>query len=204
MKMPKRNVHQDDALERTDDLSDAEQAATEGEPVPADGAVIQEIEVPEDAAALIQELQSELDKAITARKRALADFANYQRRVAGNEYSATQSGAARVVRSLLGVLDHFDLALDQDTEQITVPQLLGGVRIARDELIKALDSHGVERIEPATGEEFDPNRHEAVMHQSADGIKPNQIVSVLQPGYTMGDLVLRPAKVTIAAPQEGE
>jgi molecular chaperone GrpE len=76
------------------------------------------------------------------------------------------------------------------------------VRIVRDELTRALATHGVQRIHPEAGEEFDPNRHQAVLRQAAEAIEPNHIVSVLQPGYTMGELVLRPAKVTVAAPPE--
>jgi molecular chaperone GrpE len=157
---------------------------------------------PEEAAAMVEQLQAELDEAIASRKRALADFANYQRRAAENEDRAVLSGAAQVVRSLLGALDQFDLAVEQDTEQLTVGQLLDGVRIVRDELIKALEGQGVERIQPAVGEEFDPNRHEAVLRQAAEGIEANEIVSVLRPGYTMGAFVLRPAKVIVAAPPE--
>ncbi len=162
----------------------------------------QVVEIPQDAAEVIEQLKAELAGAVEARKRALADFANYQRRAAENEGRALRSGAAGVVRSLLGALDHFDLALEQDTAQITVEQLVGGVKIVHDELVKALARHGVERIRPAGGDEFDPNRHEAMLHQPADDIEPNHIVSVLQPGYTIGDLVLRPAKVVVAAPSE--
>ncbi|MEE9131118.1 MAG: nucleotide exchange factor GrpE [Phycisphaerales bacterium] len=163
---------------------------------------IQEIELSEAAAELVQRLEEERDEALAARQRALADFRNYQRRAAQSEHRAVQGGAAGVVRSLLAVIDHFDLALGQDTEQITVDQLLGGVRIVRDELVKALESHGVQRIDPARGDEFDPNRHEAMMKQPADDVEPDHIVCVLQPGYQMGDLVLRPAKVAVASPQD--
>ena len=110
----------------------------------------------------------------------------------------------RVARSLLGVLDHFDLALDQPRDTLTVDQLLGGVRIVRDELLKALSAHGVERLDPAVGEPFDPHCHEAVMRQPCEDVEPDHIASVMQPGYLMGQMVLRPAKVVIAAPPEGE
>ncbi len=159
-------------------------------------------EMTAEAAAMLEELKAELDEAVEARKRALADFANYQRRASENETRAARDGAARVARSLLGVLDHFDLALDQDTGQLTVDQLLGGVRIVRDELMKALVSHGVTRIEPAIGEELDPNLHEAVFGQPSPDVEPNHIVTVLQPGYTIGEMVLRPAKVAVSAPPE--
>jgi molecular chaperone GrpE len=164
----------------------------------------QAVEVPEDAAVVIEQLQAELAEAQEGRKRALADFANYQRRAAENERRASESGAANVVRSLLGALDNFDLALGQDTNQITVEQLAGGVKIVRDELAKALATHGVQRIEPQPGDEFDPNHHEAMLQKPSDDIEPNHIVSVLQPGYIMGAIVLRPAKVAVAAPPEQE
>ncbi len=156
---------------------------------------------PDEAAATLAELRAELDEAVEARKRALADFANYQRRAAQNERLAVLGGEANVVRPVLGVLDHFELALDQD-RQMTVEQLLGGVRIVRDELIRVLETFGVQSIEPAVGDEFDPNLHQAVLQQSARDIAPNSIVSVLQAGYKMGDIVLRPAKVSVATPDE--
>ena len=164
----------------------------------------QVVEIPEAAADVIEQLKAELAEAVEARKRALADFANYQRRAAENEGRALRSGAADVVRSLLGVLDHLDLALGQDAAQITVEQLVGGVKMVHDDLVKALASHGVKRIQPAEGDEFDPNRHEAMLHQPSDAVEPNHIVSVLQPGYAIGDFVLRPAKVAVAAPADQE
>ncbi len=109
-----------------------------------------------------------------------------------------RSGEAGVVRSMLGVLDHFDLALEQDKSQLTVEQLLDGVRIVRDELVRVLDRFDVERIAPDTGDEFDPNLHQAVLQQTAEGVAPNHVVTVLQAGYTMGETVLRPAKVSVA------
>ncbi len=157
---------------------------------------------PDDEAATLAQLTAQLDEAVEARKRALADFANYQRRAAQNERQASLGGEANVVRSILGVLDHFELALDQDRKQITVEQLLGGVRIVRDELVRVLETFGVQPIEPAVGDEFNPNLHQAVMQQPARDVAPNGIVSVLQAGYKMGDIVLRPAKVSVATPDE--
>ncbi len=163
----------------------------------------EDIETRGEAATLLAELKGELEKAVEARQRALADFANYQRRASQNEQQAVRSGEAGVVRSMLAVLDHFDLALDQDKSQVTVEQLLDGVHIVRDELFKSLESFGVERIAPDAGDEFDPNRHQAVLQQAAEGVAPNHVVAVLQPGYTMGETVLRPAKVSVA-PQDDE
>ncbi len=109
-----------------------------------------------------------------------------------------------MVRSLLGVLDHFDLAIGQSTKEMTVEQLLGGIRMVRDELMKALQSHGIRRVEPSVGDEFDPNRHEAVLRQPAGDVEPGHVLSVVRSGYAMDDRVLRPARVIVAAPPNAE
>src|SRR5262245_42806055 len=83
---------------------------------------------PPDELALVR---ARLDEAVAARQRALADFANYQRRALDNEARARHDAVAGVARSLIGVLDHFDLALGQDAERLSLEQLLAGVRIAR-------------------------------------------------------------------------
>jgi len=158
-----------------------------------------EEQLSEDAEARIEQLQADLDEAVEARKRALADFRNFQRRSDENEQRARIDGAVSIVRALLPALDHFDMALEQDPEKVTTEQLRGGVSLVRDELGRALRAQGVERLEPAVGERFDPQRHEAMMRQEVEGQEPNTIVSVLQSGYVMGDRVLRPAKVAVVA-----
>lgn len=165
---------------------------------------IEELELSEDAANLVEELQAQRDEAVAARQRAMADFLNYQRRARENEVRAAREGVSAVVRSLLPVLDHFDLALNQDPGQLNVEQLLDGLRIVRGELGKALQSHKVEPIEPAVGAEFNPNLHQAVMRQPTDEQEPNTVVNVLQHGYVVDDMILRPASVVVAAAPEGE
>ena len=158
----------------------------------------QQVELSEEAADIVRQLQAELDEAVEARKRALADFRNYQRRALESEQRALESGAARVVRALLPIVDNFDLTLAHKADRMTTEQLLSAVRMVRDELNKALQAQGVQRIEPARGEPFDPHRHEAVMRQPADDVEPNSVVATMQPGYSHGDFVLRPAKVSIS------
>lgn len=160
------------------------------------------VELPEVASELVRELERERDEAVEARKRALADFQNYQRRASENERRALEEGVTRIVRSILPVLDHFDLALSQGRDPMTVEQLIGGLKIVRDELDKTLQVHGVERIEPTVGDEFDPQRHEAMMHEPSDQVDPGGIVKVYQTGYIMGERVLRPAKVVVASQSE--
>jgi molecular chaperone GrpE len=155
-------------------------------------------DLPDEVSEFIDALEKERDDALAARQRAMADFLNFQKRAQENESRAGQDGSASVVRSLLPVLDHLDIALDQDQEQLTVDQLMGGVGMARDELHKALAAHGFKRIAPAVGEEFDPSQHEAMMRTPSEDVPPDHIVSVFQAGYALGDTIVRPAKVVIA------
>jgi molecular chaperone GrpE len=158
----------------------------------------------DDAASLVKQLQTERDQAVEGRLRALADFRNYQRRALESEQRASESGAARVVRAVLPVVDNFDLMLAQKVDQMSVEQLLGAVRMVREELSKALQTQGVEPINPKRGEPFDPNRHEAMLRQPADDLEPNSVVATMQPGYAMGEMVLRPAKVSVAPSRDEE
>lgn len=163
------------------------------------------VDLSQEAAELVQRLQAERDAAVAARTRALADFCNFQRRALESEATAHKAGAAQVAKSIIPVVESFDRALAQD--KLRADQLLAGLRLLRKELLRALQTNGVEVIQPAPGDEFDPVRHEAMFYQPAEGFPPDTIVSVLQNGYAMGDVILRPAKVALAAspkPAEGQ
>ena len=160
------------------------------------------IEVPDEVADLMESLEKERDEAINARTRALADYANFQKRASENETRARKDGQSMVVRDLLPALDHFDLAFNQDADTITAEQLLDGMKIVKDELIKVLNTYGVTKIHPKVGEVFDPVRHEAMMRQEAEGVEPNHVVAVYQSGFAIGERVIRPAKVAVAPEEE--
>ncbi|MFA6044633.1 MAG: nucleotide exchange factor GrpE [Phycisphaerales bacterium] len=147
----------------------------------------------------LAQLTAELDDAKARALRLMADYQNYQRRAYLNEDVAKQQGIASVVTSVVPVLDHFDLALMQDPSKASAEQIMAGVRVIREELLKALAQRGVGVIAPQPNDEFNPGRHEAVMQQPADGIFPGHIVQCFQLGYTLGpERVLRPAKVVVA------
>jgi len=151
-----------------------------------------------DLAQMIERLAAERDEAVAAKMRALADFANFQRRSVENEARARVGGLVQLTRSLMPVLDHFDLALAQDHSKLTVEQLAKSIEMTRAELQKALEQNGIARIEPAPGTPFDPLQHDAVMRQPADGIAPGCVSMRFQTGWRLGDSVLRPAKVAVA------
>lgn len=193
-------ANKSDPTQNPNDRNTRQPAEPKAEPtVPLEAIGAEAIEVSEQAAELFRQLTMERDDAVAGRKRALADFANYQRRALENEDRAARNASSRFARALVPVLDNFDLALNQRAEQMSVQALLKGVHAMRDDFRRILESQGVTRIEPVVGEVFDPNRHEAMMRQPATAeVPPDAILSVLQPGYTLGDMVLRPAKVIIA------
>ena len=118
----------------------------------------------------------------------------------GRKVGMTQifDATGAVVRHVIPVLDHFDLALAQDPARMTVAAAVDGIRMVRTELIKALERSGVELIQPQQGDAFDPHQAEAIMHRPADGIASGCVSMTLQPGYRLGETVLRPAKVAVA------
>jgi molecular chaperone GrpE len=151
----------------------------------------------EETAALIERLTQERDEAIAAYKRALADFANYQRRANDNELRARDGGMIFVARSLMPVLDSMDLSLAQNAATVTVEQMMQAIAMLRAEMNRALEKSGILRIEPKRGDEFDPHLHEAVMQQPAEGLDAGKIASTFQVGYRLGESRLRPAKVSV-------
>jgi molecular chaperone GrpE len=106
-----------------------------------------------------------------------------------------------LIERLLGVRDDFDRALEADEKDDTgTEDLREGVEMIRDKLDGILCDEGVERVET---EEFDPEKHQAMMRVESEEHDGGEIVDVYEPGYRMADRVVRPAKVTVAEADEG-
>lgn len=142
------------------------------------------------AAAEIQELKTKL-------ARWQADFSNLQRRAAQEVLFARQNADADFAKALLTVLDHFDMALSVDPAKVDAATLLSGVKITYDELKKTLATRGIESYD-ATGQSFDPHKHEAIMQEAVEGKPAMQVLQTFQAGYKIGDRILRPAKVKVS------
>ncbi len=164
---------------------------------------------PDATSELIDQLTAERDEAIVNWKqaqsdyqRALADYQNFQRRAANNETEAHRQGVTSVLGSILPVLDHFDLALAQKPTDDAATKILEGVKVIRGELIKALENHGITLINPQPNDEFDPVRHSAIAQLAGENVEPGRISFTMQPGYMLGDRVIRSAKVGVAPKPE--
>ena len=159
---------------------------------------------PEGEAA---EIEVELDELVKTAKqrddylalaqRTQADFENYRKRVAREAAAARDRGVGSLAKELLPALDNLDRALEGAADD---DPLLQGVRLVRNELKAALTRAGIESFCPL-GEPFDPSVHEAVAtaEQPPGGKPSGTVVEVYQDGYRLGEGILRPARVVVAA-----
>jgi len=151
----------------------------------------------------LEALRSESEDNYGKYLRAVAELDNLRKRNARELENARKYGVERLAQALLPVRDSLEAALAIG-EQADAAALLEGQRATLRLLDEALQSVGIEGIDPA-GEPFDPTKHEAIgMLPSAD-MEPDSVVEVVQKGYSVHERVLRPARVLVArAPVEGE
>jgi len=135
--------------------------------------------------------------------RVLAEMENLRRRTAREIADTRAYGISAFARDILAVADNMERALAALDAEIRekadagVKALLDGVELTERELKKVLEKHGVKKFEPL-GEKFDPNLHQA-MFEMPDPSRPvGTVAQVVQPGYMIGERVLRPALVAVA------
>ncbi len=178
-------------------MSDAEQAIEE-EQQPAEDAEAGDEQAPQGDVEEPGDVAAERDKYLALAQRTQADFENYRKRVARESVLALEKGVAKLARELLPAIDNLDRALEAAASD---DPLLEGVRLVRAELSAALARVGVESFAP-DGEPFDPVVHEAmsaVPQPPEGGVPSGTVVEVYQPGYRLGEHVIRPARVVVAA-----
>jgi molecular chaperone GrpE len=143
---------------------------------------------------------AERDEYLALAQRTQADFENYRKRAARDVQAAQERGAAKVVKELLPALDNLERAIAAAEEQEGEGDhhLTAGIRLVHRELVDALARVGIETISPK-GEMFDPNLHEAMVSQPVEGAESGTIVEVYQQGYRLNGMVIRPARVVVAA-----
>ena len=148
------------------------------------------------------QVRAERDEYLDGMQRIKAEFDNYRRRVERDREVQHLSGIKDLCAELLPVVDNLERALaagpGADTDQI-----LAGVEMVRGQLASLLGGRGVEEIE-ASAREFDPVVHEAVAHHPSVDHESGTVIHVAEKGYRLGDSVIRPAKVVVAAPAQDE
>ena len=157
-------------------------------------------ELAERIAALERELEETRTRAeenLRNWQRSAADFANFRRRTDDERAEIAQFGKALLVGKLLTVLDDFERALGSIPDDLATLSWVEGVRLVERKLRAVLESEGVTAIE-ALGQQFDPNLHEAVLHEETSEHPDNEVTGELQRGYRLGERVIRPTLVKVA------
>lgn len=155
---------------------------------------------------LIADLQKDLQKAqddLTSVKedmlRVAADAENTRRRARLDIENAHKFGSEKFAKELLHIVDSFEhgmnIAIGSDEPQVKA--IHDGMELTYKMFLDTLQKFNIEQLNPV-GEEFDPQRHEALTTQPTDEAKPNTVLTVVQRGFTMYDRVLRPARVIVA------
>jgi molecular chaperone GrpE len=126
--------------------------------------------------------------------RSQAEFQNYRKRIERDSEMTYISLKGDIVKKILPVLDDLERALQNRAAD---DAWASGIELIVRKFQNILESEGVKKIE-AVGAEFDPNFHEAISHEPADGAKSGHVIGVVQNGYMLGDRVIRPALVRVA------
>ena len=156
---------------------------------------------------LMKENEELKDRAL----RIAAEMENIRRRTARDVHDARSYAIANFARDMLSVSDNLRRALDAVTDDAKASAdagfkaLIDGVDITERAMLSALERHGVKKLAPE-GEKFDPNFHQAMFEVPNPTVPANTVVQVVQPGYSIGDRVLRPAMVGVSkgGPKQAE
>lgn len=148
---------------------------------------------------LIKENEELKDRAL----RAAAEMENLRRRTARDVQDARAYAVSNFARDMLSVSDNLRRALEaipaeaKAAADAGLKALAEGVEMTERAMLAALERHGVKKLAPE-GEKFDPNFHQAMFEIPNPGVPANTVLQVVQPGYSIGDRVLRPAMVGVS------
>jgi molecular chaperone GrpE len=148
----------------------------------------------EDLEAERERLEAELEERTNALAKVQADYENYRKRVEQEKDEARQEARTGLVEVLAGVLDDVDRALQADPDE----NVRKGLELVVKRVEDKLDSLDAEPVEPEPGQRFDPERHEALLTETTDEHEPDHVIELLQPGYAIGDRLVRAARVKVA------
>lgn len=157
-------------------------------------------DTPESPEALVStdqvaDLQRERDDYQDRWMRKSAEFDNYRKRIERERREQADQKVVDLLLELLLVVDDFDRALTVDAAD--VPSYRKGVELIHTKLQDLLRKHNVKPID-SVGADFDPNLHQAVVHEVSAEHREGEVIGELRRGYMMGDRLLRPAMVRVA------
>jgi molecular chaperone GrpE len=146
----------------------------------------------------LEKTRLEADKHLDSWQRAMADYNNLRRRTEIEREQMRGELVGKIIGPFLDVLDDLDMAVRSRPAEGGESSWGEGIELVYRKLLSRLESAGV-RVMQVDGLEFDPHFHEAITHEEHDEFESGRIIAVVKPGYLIGDRVLRPAMVRVAA-----
>lgn len=151
----------------------------------------------------LKKVETEKQELMELFQRRQADFENFRKRVTRDQSESFNRIASEIVKKLLPVIDNLQRALEvqKTIDSSANPEFhnfVQGIGLISDQLNNVLDNLGVKPV-PSVGEPFDPHIHEAVATELSDEFAPDTVTEELQRGYRLGDTLIRPAMVKVAA-----
>ena len=142
----------------------------------------------------LETVTKELEDTKNTFQRTLAEYDNYRKRTTKEKADNYNAGKIDAVKGILQMIDTLEMALAAPCSDENYKK---GIELTYTTAINSLINMGVEQID-ALNQSFDPNFHNAVMQQEAEGVEAGTVVNVFQKGYKMGDKIIRPATVVVS------
>ena len=149
--------------------------------------------IEEEFAKLKAEYQEQYDQML----RKIAEFDNAKKRAERRAEESSKYAVEGVIKDVIPIIDSVERAIESTNESKDFDALSEGIQLIHKQLLDSLQRRNVNPIE-AMGENFDPNRHEAIMHVESEEVPENAVIEEFQRGYTLHDRVVRPSMVSVS------
>jgi molecular chaperone GrpE len=204
-KEPKENleIKDEEAMSSEEEITDPKAETEQGDQdLSGDSQVIGDdldlVDQLEDLRTSLEEMQAKTEEYLDGWQRSRAEFSNYKKRILREQAEIHQVARGEVIKLYLDIADDLERALEKKPADGDGDIWATGIKIIFQKLISRLESEGIRPMD-ALGQEFDPNIHEAIMKEESEEHESGQIIEVMQEGYWIGEKVLRPAQVRVAA-----
>ena len=194
MSKKKKDAPVNENVEQTAQQPEAEPGETDAAETAAPETYVLTAEEMQTARERIEKLQKERDETVALLQRNQADFDNFRRRNAAVRTDSLDEGRRECIRALLPVLDNFDRAMESGSADDAAWR--EGVKLVYRQFVETRQKMELSEID--TSGKFDPNLHEAVMQEAAEGKESGEIIAVFQKGYRVGDRIIRHSMVKVA------
>jgi molecular chaperone GrpE len=174
---------------------EAEPAPVEVEAEPAEG----EVDELTTLTSELEEAKAQAAEYLDGWQRARAEFANFRRRQEQRQKQMSVEAKSKVLSHVLSVVDDLERAFEAVPDEIQEHAWVNGLSLVRHKLLTALEKDGLAVLEVEAGDTFDPNYHQALTHEPDADYDEGVIIQVVQRGYMLDEVVLRPALVRVSS-----